>query len=153
MRRLSDYRLEANIHANDGKFLILEVVSVILKIIALVLLIIFFKRFYIAAVVWCLSIFVNLFKGKLIYKYVYEIHGNYLTVYKEYDLADTEIAERVNLKENFSFSEGEAEKKYYEEETEFVIKIRTADAAFSVAADAYFYALIDYYGSKNDIFR
>lgn len=143
---LSKYRLEAPCLNNGKKFTALESVSVTLKIAALLLLIFLWRFFYIAIIVWIISIAVGFFKRNLIYKYVYEVDGNNLTVYKEYNAEKRVICERLDLKNDIiNVTIGEADLKYYETTDDIAVTITKKDGnKFSVAADAYFYALINY---------
>ena len=144
---LSSYRNEAVCDKHARKFTVLECISLLLKICALLLLLIFFRRFYIAIAVWCVSILVNIFKRRLIYKYVYAINDNTLTIFKEYNEEKTEEILSIKIDKDIkeltlgSFSDI----KYYEHEQGNPITIKTLDSKiFTIMADDYFYALLDW---------
>lgn len=147
MQYLSNYRLEAACKANGRKYAVLESLSLILKIAALLLLVIFFRYFYIAIAVWVVSVFVNVFKRNLLYKYVYSLENGTLTVIKEFTPEKKIICEKLDVKTQISnFSIGETDTRYYETPTNTIIKIEKIEGgSFSLAADKYFYGLIDYY--------
>lgn len=155
MQYLSSYRLDAPYLANEKKYSVLESVSLALKIVALLLLIMLFRRFYIAIAVWALSFVVNLFKRNWVFKYVYEIENGRLTVYKEYNLEKRSVCESLDIRTEISNAYlGEKGNKYYEKPTEISVTVEKNDGReFTLAADAYFYALLNFYmkGDTDDI--
>ena len=148
MHYLSSYILEAPCIKNGKKYSVLESVSLLLKIVALILLVVLLPYFYIAIVVWFLSMIVNYFKRNLLYKYVYEIENGVLSVYKEYNAEKHELCEKsyissLTVKDNLS----ENARQYYETPTETLISIKKQNGEeFILAVDDYFYALLKYYG-------
>lgn len=145
MLRLNKYNLESVCDKNGRLFSFLESLSLILKIAALLLLLLLFRYFYVAIAVWVLSIVVGFFKRNLIYKYVYSVDGEHLTVKKAYNEERVLIVEEVDLKGDFSLTVGESEKKYYEKSTGTVVTVcKQGGEPFSIAVDDYFYAVLDY---------
>lgn len=153
MQYLSSYRLDAPCLSNGKKYSVLESVSLALKIAAVLLLIIFFRKFYIAIAVWALSFAVNVFKRNLIYKYVYEIENGVLTIYKEYNAEKRFICEKLNIECDITeISIGEKGEKYYETSSKLQIAIEKNDGSvFTLAADDYFYAVLNFL-RKGDIY-
>lgn len=147
MQYSNDYRLESAVNKHAKKFAFLEALSLALKIVAILLLIVFIKYFYIAIAVWILSVGVNFLKRNLVFRYVYKINDGKLSIIKEYDIQKSELCVELDIKNeisDFYFGQPEGE-CYFDETHNDVLVIKTADKVFSLAADDYFYALTDYY--------
>lgn len=146
MRFSNSYRLETIRKKNEKKYSVLESVSLILKIVALLLLIILFRYFYIAILVWLASIAVNFFKRNLVFKYVYSIENGILTVTREYNAQRSVVLRKLDIIRDIKSVEfGETELKYYDIPSETPITVSTRDGdSFSLAADDFFYGLIDF---------
>jgi len=138
------YRLEIPCEAGSKKFSALEIISVSLKIVALFLLLILFKYFYIAICVWIASIVVNFFKRNLVYKYVYTVSKGVLTVEKVFNYDKKILCEQVELSAA-EIENGECGKKYYEISKEIPITVKSGGREFSVDVDEYFYAVTNLY--------
>lgn len=146
------YRLEKSVEKNSKRFSALEIVSLSLKIAAIVSLLLLFKYFYIAIALWCLSFVPNYFKNRLVYKYVYVVKEGRLEVIREYDYNKTVICESVDII-NADIKRGECEKRYYDASCEIPLIIKGDKEAFGIDVDEYMYALIEACkGGKNDIF-
>ncbi|MCI5791145.1 MAG: hypothetical protein MR239_04605 [Clostridiales bacterium] len=153
MRSSDYYRIEATFSSNDKKFSVLENLSLCLKILAIVALIVLFKYFYIAIILWIASIVLNFFKRNLIYKYVYIVRDGKLEINKEYSYDKSLPCESVDLRKA-EIVRGETEKKYYEGDAEFPITVKSDGREFSINADEYLYALAETYKrGTDDIFR
>lgn len=154
LQYLSEYRLESAVNKHAKKYSVLEAASLTLKIAALLLLIIFFRYFYIAIAVWILSVAVNSFKRNLVYRYVYVIGNGKIKVFKEYNVekhelcVETDIATEIT---DFGFYEPQGD-LYYGENDGNVFVVKCADKTYSIVADTYFYALTDYYKRGNNDF-
>ena len=155
MPYLSSYKLENICYKNGKLFAILEAISIILKVAALLLLIILFHYFYIGIAVWMLSIVPNFFKHGLLYKYVYCISDGILTVNKEFNIQNSKELYRIDIKKDIeSVSFIESGVKLYESITDMPVCIELKSGEMiTLSADTYFYALIDYYRRQNDFFR
>ena len=139
------YKLEAPCHKNDALFIFLESLSIVLKAAAIMLLILLINYFYVAIIVWILSIIPTFFRKNLLFKYVYTVDGNKLIVQKEYDKERSVVMEEVVIGGNTPIDETGEGTRYYETETERVLTVEKVDGSrFSIAIDDYFYALIDY---------
>lgn len=149
MQNSDYYRLEISCDKHKRKFVILETLSVSLKILSLLSLIVFFRYFYIAISLWVVSVILGFFKRNLIYKYVYTVKDGMLTVEKEYGYEKKILMEKVILKEA-TLKIGQAPRKYYQESKEIPLAVKYADREFSIDVDEYFYAISEFYNKNGD---
>ena len=145
MPRLSRYNLESVCDKKANVFSALESISLILKIVSLLLLLILYKYFYVSISLWAVSIVVGLFKRNMLYKYVYSIGSDRLSVKKVYNDERSTVLEEIDLTaDDFSVEEGAGDNRYYEKPTDRIITVQSGDRNFSLAVDDYFYSRILY---------
>ena len=143
---LSKYRLEAICDGKEKLFVFLESLSLVLKVAAIMLFILLFDRFYIAIAVFAISVVPAFFRKNLLYKYVYSIDENTITVTKVYNEASYRSVEVTNISDVDSFSIGAGEVRYYEVPTDAVLTIQKKNGEnYSLAVDDYFVACLDHY--------
>ena len=155
MPYLSSYKLETVCDKNSKKYSIIEGVSLGLKLVAILLLIIMWRYFYIAIAVWVVSIILGFFKRNLIYKYVCSVDNGVLLIKKEYNAEKSDIVLSADIKKDVADIEiGEADKRYYEHTPDMPIKVLLKDGQiFSIPGDTYFFALLDYYRRDDGLSR